>query len=321
MEKYYFTLLSAEEYNNNKDYIPSIKEECIPSIEEEWWLRTPTPSTISVCRVNSNCGVSRDYCSLVVSNGVRPALLISNPKSVYQKGSEITRGKYKWTVLQSDNKICYALCTEIVAHRRFDSKINVFEYSEIKRWLNNEFPCLVFEQEQECRFDKNIANKKVAEYLASCTDESFFEVFELFAKKVGKDIGELDDFISWLNSTLKEIHLSWLEKEAMEECSKEDILSAEIPAVNVNLSFSKAIDIYTLFIMLGSNKSKLEHENFKHEDMIKLLVGNESNSDAKRALSIANSEIAKNKEKIRMIDDIRKQINPVVDEVINYETP
>lgn len=207
MERYYFTLLSVEEYNKHRNIIPLI--------EKEWWLRSSRDCFYNACIVDHDGNVNDYYYVDDTYIGVRPALLISNPESVYQKGSEISRGKRKWTVLQSDNKICYALCTEIVAYRQFDAKTNIFEHSDIKQWLDKMLPHLVFEEKQGCEFDKKIANQKIADYLACCSDEDFFEVFEIFAKKVGKDIGELDDFISWLNGTLKEIHLSWLEKEAM----------------------------------------------------------------------------------------------------------
>lgn len=121
---YKLTLLTHNEYIENLNVIPHI--------EDAWWLRNGQPSFKAYYALNKCV-----YAYFVEQFlGVRPALLISKPEKVYEYGSEITVGRYKWTVLRSDEKECYALCTEIIATRRYDSKSSDYETSEIKHWLD-----------------------------------------------------------------------------------------------------------------------------------------------------------------------------------------
>lgn len=205
MEKYKFTLLSTEEYAEYKDIIPIITD--------YWWLRSPENMFEYSCYVNLAGEITYASCEKRPCCCLRPALLITNPSIIYSRGTIITRGKEKWIVLRSNTQECYVLCTEVVSCLQLDEKDKNFE-----QYLNTTLPNFIFSDLEETgkQFDP-LSSDEVANYLASCSEEDFFEVFELFAKKSGKDIGELDDFTSWLNSTLKEIHLSWLEKESLSE--------------------------------------------------------------------------------------------------------
>lgn len=82
----------------------------------------------------------------------------------------------------------------------------------------------------------------------------------------------------------------------------------------------KKSDAYLLFVMLSNLKSQLESENHKHQDMIKVLIGNESNEDAKRLLDISVTCVNLNNEKLRVINDTMEQLKPLVDAYLN-ETP
>lgn len=83
------------------------------------------------------------------------------------------------------------------------------------------------------------------------------------------------------------------------------------------MHFEKKSDAYLLFVMLGNLKSQLESENHKHQDMIKVLTGNESNEDAKRLLDISVTCVNLNNEKLRVLNDTMEQLKPLVDAYLN----
>lgn len=130
---YKYTLLTNKEYFEHKLIIPLVNE--------PWWLRSPGYDSYYACAVDDN-GFLYNNRTVRYTRGIRPALLITNPDRTYEYGSEIKIGKYSWTVLHSDEHECYALCTEIVATRRFDKKSNEYDTSEVKQWLENKFPTI-----------------------------------------------------------------------------------------------------------------------------------------------------------------------------------
>ena len=85
------------------------------------------------------------------------------------------------------------------------------------------------------------------------------------------------------------------------------------------LSLPKENDAYLLFIMLGNIKSQIEHENHRHQGMIDMLTGNESNEAAKRQLDISTTCINLNNEKLSVINNTRTQLAPLVDAYLNKE--
>lgn len=122
------TLLSKDEYNNNKDIIPPVNS--------RWWLRSPgylqyfavyvyADGPITDRTVDSDCSC------------VRPALYI-------WKSSDLNRGdKFElagrlWTVLSNN----LALCDDTVGQTCFREDrtaedANDYEKSDIKKWLHD----------------------------------------------------------------------------------------------------------------------------------------------------------------------------------------
>lgn len=89
--------------------------------------------------------------------------------------------------------------------------------------------------------------------------------------------------------------------------------------MEIKLNLLEDYDAYKLFILLGNKKSALEQENCKHHDMIKLLVGNENNELAISRLESERNHIKRNNEDIQIIDNIRNQLKPLVEEVIGLK--
>lgn len=81
--------------------------------------------------------------------------------------------------------------------------------------------------------------------------------------------------------------------------------------------FGKKSDAYLFFVMLSNLKNQIESENYKHQDMIKVLTGNESNEDAKRLLDISVTCLNLNNEKLRVLNDTMEQLKPLVDAYLN----
>lgn len=82
----------------------------------------------------------------------------------------------------------------------------------------------------------------------------------------------------------------------------------------------KKSDAYLLFVMLSNLKSQIESENHKHQDMVRMLTGNESNEAAKSQLNFSTTCINLNNEKLRVLNDTMEQLKPLVDAYLN-ETP
>lgn len=89
--------------------------------------------------------------------------------------------------------------------------------------------------------------------------------------------------------------------------------------MEIKLNLLNENDAYLLFIMLGNIKSQIEQENCRHQDMVKMLTGNESNEAAKRQLDISTTCINLNNEKLSVINNIRTQLTPLVDAYLNKE--
>lgn len=85
----------------------------------------------------------------------------------------------------------------------------------------------------------------------------------------------------------------------------------------VTISLPKTMDVYNLYILLGNVKTTLEQENYKYQEMIEMLVGNESNEAAKRNLDISTNAVESNNTKIKLIQNIQAQVEPFLDEILN----
>ena len=137
MELKTITLLSMEEYEKHRNIILKTSW---------WWLKTPYPKYDKCVRaVGRNGDLGFDTC-YVSGAGVRPFCIFnlesSNPlfwhKPEALVGSKIQYGKYKWTILNTENGELHALCDEFIAYSCFDKNTNIWEESELKVWLETE---------------------------------------------------------------------------------------------------------------------------------------------------------------------------------------
>lgn len=83
--------------------------------------------------------------------------------------------------------------------------------------------------------------------------------------------------------------------------------------MEIKLNLTKEYDVVTLFQLLGNEKTKYTNDNFKHMDMISLLEGNNDNEKAKCRLEHERHCMRLNNEKIKFIDNLMSQLEPLVD--------
>ena len=128
------TLLSADEWVNNHEYIPKAKYG-----HETWWLRDPDPDdTRKVMYVLLDQSVKSGIVS--DRHGVRPVLRISNLKKYrLVPGSKFEIADYKWTVISdalaiSDHTISVDLCFRKYANLQSS---NVYAKSDIKKEIDD----------------------------------------------------------------------------------------------------------------------------------------------------------------------------------------
>lgn len=123
------TLLSKEEYEENRDIIPAVNW---------WWLRSPgsiQDDAAYVCCYGSLYNYNVNYGS----GCVRPALYVWNPQSSdLNRGDKFELAGYSWTMLSND----LALCNETVGQTCFRrdwraEDANVYDKSDIKQWLHD----------------------------------------------------------------------------------------------------------------------------------------------------------------------------------------
>ena len=130
------TLLSADEYAKNVDYIPPLNE--------SWWLRTPRIGTVYVAQVDSCGHAFADHkmtygFDVSVPLSVRPALVIHNiMDSNLNLGDEIVVAVTKWTIISED----LAIANRTIGDHRFrnDYKApdaNDYEKSDVKKYIKN----------------------------------------------------------------------------------------------------------------------------------------------------------------------------------------
>lgn len=129
------SILSMEEYKNNRDEIPLTR--CW------WWIRAPGIYQKKAMYVFLDGEIyTEGYKVDSERAGVRPVFrLKSEIAKELNQGVKIKIGKFEATVL--DNKMC--LLDEIVCNHRFDTVSNNWEISELKSFVNSEeFMNLVF---------------------------------------------------------------------------------------------------------------------------------------------------------------------------------
>ena len=120
--QYEITLLTAEEYEQYKDRIPLVKD--------WWWLRSPGSYSNHAARVSNGGSVISSGIFVNHSYGaIRPALK-SDILNLCIGDSFIALGN-RWVVIDDGT----AISQDVITHRRYDANSNVWETSELKRWL------------------------------------------------------------------------------------------------------------------------------------------------------------------------------------------
>ena len=129
------TLLSFEEYRDNK--------EIIPAVNSWWWLRTPGSFKKNAAYVFIDAEAHTEGYKVGSTAGVRPLIIVDAAKAKEIKvGEKVMIGKYAATVL--DDKSC--LIDECVTRRKFDDVTNDYEVSELKSFLESpSFMELIFD--------------------------------------------------------------------------------------------------------------------------------------------------------------------------------
>jgi hypothetical protein len=126
------TLLSVEEYNAAKEYIPEAKY-C-------WWLRTAGNTPIDAALVLA-FGRLREAGYIVSSEkAVRPALRVSNFEALnlVPGNKVIDFAGCNWTVIAKDMMLCDSSIGDHCFRLRKDlhkSDANVYEASDVKKYL------------------------------------------------------------------------------------------------------------------------------------------------------------------------------------------
>ena len=160
------TLLSIEEYRENKDLIPRI---------DGWWWWLRSPGRIQLLAAYINDGVIHDYgISVNRDDGaVRPALKIGNP-GLMNPGDKFECAGYTWTMLRGN----LALCDSSIGETAFNDKdSNDYETSAVKRYVEN----WAMEEgilKKKMNRAERIKMLKAMEFIArNVNDESVFETW------------------------------------------------------------------------------------------------------------------------------------------------
>ena len=122
--EYEITLLTKKEYEAHKKQIPLVND--------WWWLRFPGHYSNIAAYVKR--GGSVDEAGYIVSYGrgaVRHALksaILNLPI-----GEKFIALGNRWIMIDDE----FAISEDVITHRRYDSKSNVWETSELKEWLED----------------------------------------------------------------------------------------------------------------------------------------------------------------------------------------
>lgn len=143
-----FKLVEEYQYNRNKKRLPDFSHADLLTVEEAeklpqklrkhtrwWWLRSPGLNSGSAAIV-LNDGYVYDGGNDVYGSddAVRPALRITNLND-YKVGSLFKFGG-KWFQIVDENT---AFCLSNIGIEKFDDKINDYNNSYIKRYIDNWF--------------------------------------------------------------------------------------------------------------------------------------------------------------------------------------
>ena len=124
------TLLSVDEYNENRDLIPLH--------DDLWWLRSSYSFNDYIA------GCVYDYGSVYNNDvyndgvGVSPALILNPESSHLNPGDRFDMAGVTWTMLRGN----LAQCDEIVGNCPFRREwrandANVYEASDVRKWVEN----------------------------------------------------------------------------------------------------------------------------------------------------------------------------------------
>ena len=120
--EYEITFLTKEEYEAHRRQIPLIND--------WWWLRSPGFHSYYAAIIDIG-GSVRDFGSIVYDDGsaVRPALksaILNLPI-----GEKFNTLGNRWVMIDDG----FAISEDVITHRRYDSESNVWETSELRKWL------------------------------------------------------------------------------------------------------------------------------------------------------------------------------------------
>ena len=119
------TLLSIEEWKR------VVKIESVPRFTAFWWLRSPGDDSSSTCGVD-NTGDIYSFWIIFSFLGIRPAFKISHLNA--EIGEKIFVCNTLCTVIDKN----YVLSDRVICLHQFDKKTNVYENSEIKRFIDSD---------------------------------------------------------------------------------------------------------------------------------------------------------------------------------------
>ena len=123
--EYEITLLTQEEYEQYADRIPLLTD--------WWWLRSPgfkSYITVVVDGFGLVNAISYNINDFYVGMRMRPVLRTPDISHLSIGDSFIALGN-RWIVI--DNAM--AISQDIISYRRYNTKNNVWETSELKMWL------------------------------------------------------------------------------------------------------------------------------------------------------------------------------------------
>ena len=119
---YEITLLTKDEYEQYKDRIPPVNY--------WWWLRSPGSCSDDAAYVNGFGSVGNGGGDVNYDDGaVRP--VIKSMSLNFPIGECFIALGNRWVMI--DN--CMAISQDVITHRQYDPKENVWETSELKQWL------------------------------------------------------------------------------------------------------------------------------------------------------------------------------------------
>lgn len=125
-DDYEITLLTVEEYEQYKD--------CIPLVNQWWWLRSPGYGSNYAAYVLISWLVRSIGLSIFdTRNAVRPVLITPDISHLSIGESFIALGN-RWVVIDDDG---IAISQDVITHRLYDRVSNLWETSELKRWLED----------------------------------------------------------------------------------------------------------------------------------------------------------------------------------------